>query len=83
MTLHLQMLQQQRDCHIAAVDLVETLKSKLPFADMIPKNLQNEHIRNSLRSMLDVMKRAFSFLESYASLSISGKASSSSQVFAC
>ena len=68
-----QKLRQQRECHRAAVDLVETLHAKLPFADMIPANLQNEHVRNALQKMLDTMKDAFGFLDHYASLSTSGK----------
>ena len=53
--------------------LVEALHAKLPFADMIPTNMQNEHVRNALRKMLDVMKEAFNLLDNYANLSVQGE----------
>ena len=64
--MHHQKLQEQRDCHRAAVELMETITNRLPFKDIIPGNMQNTRVRDSLGSMLSVMEDALRFLLRYA-----------------
>ena len=61
-----QKLREQRDCHEAAVGLMETLADNLPFKDIIPGNMQDAHVRLSLQSMLGVMEQVLRFLLKYA-----------------
>ena len=61
-----QKLREQRDCHRAAVDLMETITNRLPLKDILPVNMQNAHVRSTLRSMLGVMEQALRFLLQYA-----------------
>ena len=60
-----QSLQEQRDCHKAAVDLAESLHAKLPTVDVIPERMQSGQVRSSVLALLEVIKEAFSFLHKY------------------
>ena len=67
----LQGLKEQQKCHEAAVDLADVLHAKLPITEIIPERMQSDQIRSSLRSILEVIRQAFLFLNGYVKISVS------------
>lgn len=69
----LQKCRLQRECHKQALELLDSVVSKLPFAGIIPENMQSEEVRAALDAMLDLIRKIFLFLDNYASAPARGK----------
>ena len=53
------------------MDLADVLHAKLPITEIIPERMQSDQIRSSLRSILEVIRQAFVFLNGYVKTSVS------------
>lgn len=69
----IQKCRQQQQCHKLALDLLDSVVAKLPFADIIPENMQSEEVSAALDTMLEHIRKIFIFLDNYASAPARGE----------
>lgn len=55
------------------MNLTERLQVRLPFADLIRVDVQNEQTQKALQSLLELIKEAFVFMQRHAEALIHGK----------